>query len=136
MNGFVRYQLPVVLWILAIFALSSIPTLPQVKFFISPDKLGHMGIYFVLCLLWKRALLHQRRFPLLARQATAFAFLFTVVYGTALEAYQMLVPNRFADVYDALANTLGAGMYAGWSFWRWAKNRREEESSDPGKRLT
>jgi VanZ family protein len=136
LNRFVRYQLPVILWILAIFALSSIPTLPQIKFPISPDKLAHMGIYFVLCLLWKRALFHQERFPLLARQAVWYAFALTVVYGTLLEVYQMLVPNRYADVYDAVANAMGAGMYAGWSVWRSARRPGGETGSPDRRQLT
>lgn len=118
MRGFVRYQFPVVLWIFTIFALSSIPSLPEVKFPISPDKLGHMGIYFVLCLFWKRALFHQDRFPWVSRNALSMAVVLTIVYGSSLELYQMTVPGRFADPFDALANAIGAGMYAGWSLWR------------------
>jgi VanZ family protein len=118
LNSFVRYQLPVITWILAIFALSSIPTLPMVKFPISPDKLAHAGIYFVLCMLWKRALLNQQRFPFLLRNALGIAAVLTVVYGTAIEIYQITVPGRFADIYDAFANAAGAGAFVMWSKWK------------------
>lgn len=132
MREFARYQLPVLLWILTIFALSSLPTLPEVKFPVSPDKLGHMGIYFVLCLFWKRALFHQDRFPWAGRNALWLAFVLTVVYGSSLELYQMTVPGRFADPFDALANAAGAGIYAGWSLWR-TRGLRVRSAPDTGR---
>lgn len=132
MRGFFRYQSPVLLWILTIFVLSSIPSLPEIKFPISPDKLGHMGIYFILCLFWRRALFHQDRFPRVSRNALWLAVALTVVYGSSLELYQMTVPGRYADVFDAVANALGAGMYAGWNLWRTRRLRAPGSGLDRG----
>lgn len=113
-----RYQLPVLLWMLTIFTLSSIPTIPIIKFPISPDKLGHMGIYFVLCLLWNRALFYQDAIPFLRRYSLLMSFCFTAVHGILDEVYQMSVPGRSAEVFDALADATGAGLFILWHWWR------------------
>lgn len=116
-----RYQIPVFLWMLTIFTLSSIPTIPMFKFPISPDKLGHMGIYFVLCLLWNRALFNQDAAPFFRRHSLALSFCLTTVHGILDEVYQMSVPGRSADVFDALADTAGAGLFV---LWHWLRTRR------------
>ncbi len=103
---------------LAIFTLSSIPSIPVIKFPISPDKLGHAGIYFVLCMLWKRALFHQDRVPFLHRHALLMGFCLTTAHGILDEIYQMSVPGRSAEVYDALADTAGAGLFVLWHRWK------------------
>ncbi|MEX1138601.1 MAG: VanZ family protein [Bacteroidota bacterium] len=117
-TNLLRYQVPVLIWMLTIFILSSIPTIPVFKFPISPDKLGHMGIYFVLCLLWNRALFHQDAIPFLRRNALLMSFCLTAVHGILDEVYQMSVPGRSAEVFDALADTAGAGLFILWHWWR------------------
>ncbi len=113
-----RFQVPVLLWMLAILTLSSIPTIPMIKFPISPDKLGHMGIYFVLCLLWNRALFHQNAFPFLRKHSLLMSFCLTAVHGILDEVYQMSVPGRSAEFFDALADAMGAGLFVLGYWWR------------------
>ncbi|MEX2116811.1 MAG: VanZ family protein [Bacteroidota bacterium] len=121
-----RYQVPVFVWMLAIFTLSSIPTIPTFKFPISPDKLGHAGIYFVLCMLWERALFHQDKVQFLRRHALLVSFCLTAAHGIFDEVYQMSVPGRSADVYDTMADTAGAGLFLLWRQW---KTRGEERKN-------
>lgn len=112
----VRYQLPLLVWLLAILGLSAIPNMPTVKFPISPDKIAHAGIYFVLCMLSRRAFFHQEKWPWLKKHPMMAAVFFTVIYGILDEVHQLFVPGRWADVYDAMADALGAILFAGW-FW-------------------
>lgn len=114
----VRYQVPVALWVMTIFTLSSIPSLPVVKFPFSPDKIGHAGIYFVLCLLWRRALFHQMRFPRMRERALGMAFILTAVLGGLDELYQMTVPGRFSSIYDFMADVTGGLLYVVWFIGR------------------
>lgn len=111
---FVRYQLPFLLWLLLIFVLSAIPNVPSVKFPVSPDKVAHAGIYFVLCLLSRRAFFHQQKISWLRGHSVLLALALTVLYGVIDEIHQVYVPGRTPDVYDALADAFGGLMSAGW----------------------
>lgn len=71
------------------------------------DKMVHFVFYFLFVLLWfnyKKSEKNQRR--------TGFGiFIAAVVYGLLMEVCQSLFDNgRTADLYDAMANTLGATM--------------------------
>ncbi|HEX9614871.1 MAG TPA: VanZ family protein, partial [Bacteroidota bacterium] len=87
----VRYQFPLLAWIVTIFALSSIPSIPEIQIPISPDKIAHAGIYFVLCLFWKRALTHQDRFAWLRDHALGAAVGLSILHGILDEVYQLNV---------------------------------------------
>ncbi len=114
----VRYQLPVLLWMLTIFTLSSLPTIPIVKLPLNPDKFAHAGIYFVLCMFWERALFNQNKIVFFQVHALVVGFCLTAVHGMLDETYQMSVPGRSADVYDAAADIAGAGVFVLWYKWR------------------
>jgi len=115
-SHFAKYQLPLLVWLLLIFGLSAIPTLPAIKFPLSPDKIAHAGIYFVLCMFGRRAFLHQERWPWLKEHSLLAALLLAVVYGSLDEVHQMYVPGRSPDIYDALADSLGASLFVGWAW--------------------
>jgi len=121
-RSFVRYQFPLFGWILLIFGLSAIPNVPTVRFIISPDKVVHAGIYFILCLLARRAFFHQERFSFLKRHAMLAALLFTILYGIIDEIHQIYVPGRTADVFDALADTVGGLLFVA-GFWFWSRRQ-------------
>ncbi len=121
-SHFAKYQLPLFLWLVLIFGLSAIPHIPVVKFPLSPDKIGHAGIYFVLCMLSMRAFFHQDIWPWLKENSMLAAVIFTIVYGTLDEVHQIFVPNRWADVYDAIADAVGALLFFGW---HWFHTRRK-----------
>ncbi len=129
-SRFAKYQLPLFIWIGFIFGISAIPSVPVIKFPISPDKIAHTAIYFVLCLLGHRAFLHQDKFPWLRRNSLLAALSLTIMYGVLDEIHQIYVPGRFADVYDAIADTLGGLLFVGWFRW---KSRRNSGEGEPGK---
>ena len=120
---FAKYQLPLLIWLLLIFSASAIQTLPVVKFPLSPDKIAHAGIYFVLCMLGRRAFHHQERSPWLKERSLLAALLLAVVYGALDEVHQMYVPGRSPDIYDVLADSLGASLFVAWA-WLSARKRR------------
>jgi VanZ family protein len=85
--------------VLAIVVLSLMPSesLPRVGI---SDKLQHLAAYAVL------AALGWLGFP--TRRAALRLMLFLPLLGIALEFGQMFVPNRSAEVIDAVVNALGA----------------------------
>jgi len=95
--------LPALAWAALIFFLSAQSELPEVMdAFVARDKLAHAAAYAVLTLL----LLWGARFP---RDRAAWGWvLLAVLYGALDEVHQRFVPLRHADVFDLLADALGA----------------------------
>lgn len=105
--------------------MSAIPSIPVIKFPISPDKIAHGAIYFVLCLFARRAFYHQDAFPWLRRNSVLSAFVFTVMYGVLDEIHQLYVPGRWGDVYDAVADSLGGLLFVVWFWWKTQRSSRQ-----------
>jgi VanZ family protein len=108
-NRFIRYHLPVILYLIFIFVLSSIPgrNLPEIKFELS-DKIAHFLVFSLLCLLFFYSLKNQYKYVKLHNFAPEFALLFTTIYGITDEIHQYYTPNRSADILDVAADFLGA----------------------------
>ena len=106
---FMRLQLPAILWALIIFTGSSIPAedFPDLHIF-TYDKVFHFVLFGLFCYFLFRALRYQTRFPKLALQAPWVAFFITVGYGVFDELHQVLVPGRYPDAADFLADSFGA----------------------------
>ena len=108
-NSLLRYWLPPVLWMSAIFILSAQPTLPH-----HPDRLfdtilkkvGHAVEYGILAFLLWRALSRGR--GTLSRSALVAAFLVSVLYAVSDEYHQTLVPGRNGRLMDVGFDTVGA----------------------------
>ncbi|MBZ0266358.1 VanZ family protein, partial [bacterium] len=95
MNKFTNY-LPLFIWLLTIFILSSIPAknlaeFPFLTFTFNWDKVIHFGLYFVLGLLTYRAMLKE---PFIKNKSPWIAILFCVCYGILDELHQLFVPGR------------------------------------------
>jgi VanZ family protein len=106
---FILYVLPAILWALAIFIASSIPSedFPNLRIF-SYDKLLHFGVFLVLAFLTYRALIHQKHFPSLSRSPLLYTVLMVAAYGAFDEIHQTIVPGRHPDLLDFLADATGA----------------------------
>ncbi len=107
-----RSVLPIVFYVLLIFAVSSIPSLrapgPD---FVPKDKIAHVVEYFVLgVLLFKGVGWNVNR----SRRAT-FCFLLAVAVSIAAmdEMYQGFIPGREMSILDWSADALGAAMGSG-----------------------
>ncbi|MFT7036511.1 MAG: VanZ family protein [Cyclobacteriaceae bacterium] len=98
-----------VLWgiILAVLMLAPQDAFPESEL-LGYDKLAHLGVFaiFSITLLFGSKLKHRKR--KLDNQIRKNAFILSVVYGIILESLQYFVPGRMVDIYDLLANTLGA----------------------------
>lgn len=104
-----------------IFVMSSLPGpgLPPAGI-IGTDKLIHGAVFAVL-----GALLYR------ATGLPVWAIVLTVVYGCSDELHQALVPGRFPDVFDAMADGVGAvlGVASTWKL-RPDWSRRSEREGD------
>ena len=108
MIKFIKYHLPLILFLVFIFVMSSLPgeSISDISFEVS-DKILHAGAYFVLYFLFHHSLSKQEKFQFIKENAFLFAFLFTVLYAASDEFHQMYNPTRNADVYDLVADAVG-----------------------------
>ncbi|MCX7983484.1 MAG: VanZ family protein [Bacteroidetes bacterium] len=111
MKQFLQYQLPLLLWAIMIFVLSSIPRLPEIEAPIGTDKLVHVMVYFLFCWLSYRAIKHQDKYKFLQSHAVLVALFMTVIYGYLDEVHQLYVEGRTYDLYDWGADALGAILF-------------------------
>ncbi len=108
-KSFVRNQLPAIFYMVLIFVMSSIPhvTLPDVGVRWE-DKIVHLVEYLALSFLLGRAFYFQKWHPLSIEQAARLALWVAVFYAATDELHQYFVPGRFADVWDWVADSVGA----------------------------
>jgi VanZ family protein len=105
-------RIPALLVIFAIWILSSQSVLPVPKGILSFDKLQHLLAYLILSasfVFWFSP--DQRRF----HRLRTFLLLVGIssLYGVIDELHQFYVPGRDCNVWDWIADTLGASLGAG-----------------------
>jgi len=108
------YYLPIILWAIAIFLVSSQPSLP------SPDiatldflikKAGHMVVFAVLYFLILRAWLKTaHNYSANSKSAVWGPLLICLVYAISDEVHQSFVPGRFPSARDVGFDMLGASL--------------------------
>ena len=99
--------IPLVIYWLILFVATTLPAqrLPSVGF---TDKVNHFIAYFVLAVLVNLTLIYQRKSRFLFEKATVATIVICLFYGAVDELHQMLVPGRFAETLDWVADALGA----------------------------
>jgi len=112
----IKYWAPVFLYCGIIIYLSSLSypsqQLPSFLFDLS-DKLVHGVEYGILGILLYRAL-HQTNRTI---RSIGMAIIWTVAFGITDEMHQWFVPNRQTDLWDLLADTIGATLFIlAWVF--------------------
>jgi len=93
--------LPVVLWMILIFYVSSIPDLPSNEVFVMDfifKKSAHVFEYSILFLLWFRALGNTNPLP---------ALILSVAYSFTDEIHQIFVPGRTGLLRDVGIDSIG-----------------------------
>ena len=91
-------------WMAVIYILSDQPSLPQFSArFDFQDVAGHLLVYAVLAILWRRALAAAG-----VRRAGWWAFAIALFYGFTDEYHQGFVPNRVPDPFDIATDAVGA----------------------------
>jgi VanZ family protein len=104
------YYLPSVAWAALLFSLSTKSTLPPVMSLPGLDKVVHASAYAMLAaLLLYGARGGRDRDPVLGRAAWACAWMASL-YGVSDELHQYFVPGRSCDVFDWVADSVGAGL--------------------------
>jgi VanZ family protein len=107
MDKFLRFWLPVLLYVTLIFVVSSLQNLQPPPLFGSfSDKIPHALEYGILGFLLVRAM---RGTELLQRSVPAglVALIFGLAVALADELYQAYVPGRQSDPFDYLADSTG-----------------------------
>jgi len=110
LRSFIRYQLPVFVWMALIFFLSSQTFTHMPAMIPGTDKVVHMTIYAVLCGLLHRAFRMQPNVRL-ASLSLYLAIGVTLLYGITDEVHQYFVPGRSSDIMDVLADLSGGFIY-------------------------
>ena len=116
LSEFTKKWLPVFLWAVIIFWLSSIEQIVVSQFFIwdfIAKKIAHLTEYAVLFALIFRA----------TRGQWILSFVLTMVYAASDEIHQKFVPGRTAAFYDLAFDFSGASL-AGYLIWKFKQTRR------------
>ena len=94
-----------------IYWLSDQPSLARPLAFPHQDKLIHAIAYAVMgWLSWRCfSIFFNRQLSL-----TVTALVYCIVFGLSDEWHQSFVPRRSSDVFDWIADTLGAGIMIAW----------------------
>ena len=97
---------PLTIYWLVLFTATTIPVerLPSVGF---SDKINHFLAYFVLAVLVYLTLIYQRKSKYLFDKAAIATIVIGLFYGAVDELHQMLIPGRFAETWDWVADALG-----------------------------
>jgi len=124
--------LPAIVWAAFIFVLCSIPgkDIPAAGWMdiISLDKWVHFGVFAVLMWLTLRAVRAHYRQEHFALDGRWIWLLLVVLYGGLTEGYQhWMLEDRYADLYDFVANTAGA-IAAWWIYERYFSRRQRSET--------
>lgn len=89
---------------IAIFSIMPMP--PIIPEIWNIDKVQHMVAYGIMAILFLRLFIERRLFE--KRRATALAFIAATAFGGFIEIVQSFTPTRFGDIFDAMANAIGA----------------------------
>lgn len=111
-----KYYIPAILWSFVILFLSTtggINLPPSWLDLISLDKVGHLVVYGILCILLLGALTQNRKLAL-EQKWVIIALGISITYGIGMEVVQYtFFPGRFFEIPDIIANIIGSfsGLY-------------------------
>lgn len=125
------YWFPVVVYMATIFFLSSRSTfpiaLPKIPHM---DKVCHFVEFMILGTLLMRAFIHEEG-SWLSRHALLLAVGVAVLFGLSDEFHQLFVPFRQVDLFDFLADSLGAASGAWIAIgMHWLINYRQRKGHE------
>lgn len=103
---FIKYWLPVGIYAIFIFYISSLPGKDLPQLFRYQDVVFHILEYVVFGLLLNRAV--KASYTHLTPQARSFlVFLICILYAASDEFHQSFVPNRYPSFSDLLSDGIG-----------------------------
>ena len=104
MKRLARHWGPVAAWAALIFAISSL-RIPSGPSRLGIDKVAHFFEFGALAALVTRALIGSALSP---TRAVIWAIALATAYGASDELHQRFVPGRSSDIFDLLADFVGA----------------------------
>ncbi|GHE58928.1 VanZ family protein [Roseivirga thermotolerans] len=93
--------------IVAVLMLLPQDSFPESKL-LSYDKLAHLGVFFIFSILVLSGYQLQGKLESKETNYKKLSLTICLVFGAILEILQQWIPGRMADIYDLLANFLGA----------------------------
>jgi len=103
---FVKYWLPVIVYAILIFCVSSIPGQKLPNLFSGQDIFSHIVEYAILALLVNRAV--KKYYPGQSYKRRFFwVFIVVIIYAMSDEFHQFFVPQREASLYDVAMDGIG-----------------------------
>ncbi|MBN2366711.1 MAG: VanZ family protein [Calditrichaeota bacterium] len=108
MRYFIRFHLPVLIFVVGIFILSSIQDISPPDLGFKPqDKFYHLVFYFVFGFFIVRSFRHMAGLPKIRQNAVLFSIVFGSLYALSDEIHQYFVPGRLMSYGDFVADTMG-----------------------------
>lgn len=103
------YLLPASFWAISVAILMLLPqeSFPESKL-LSYDKLAHIGVFAILSGLFTFGALKNRLFSKSKISLITSSLTICIVYSAGLEFLQQYAPGRSTDLYDLIANVVGA----------------------------
>jgi glycopeptide antibiotics resistance protein len=106
-----RYNIFTIAWALLILVLTLTPgqSMPNLSIWdlLSFDSFAHFFVFCILVLLMTIGYTKQYTFLFLRFNAAKISLLVSFGFSLIIELLQSLVPGRFTDIYDVIANTAG-----------------------------
>ncbi|MCL4540195.1 MAG: VanZ family protein [Bacteroidetes bacterium] len=100
---FTRFQVPLLIWMAFIFALSSIPGSALSPYeFMDAHLIAHSLLFGVLYYLGYRAFKHQHYSRFVSEFSLLITLLFVMAYGASDEYHQSFTPGRSEELKDFL----------------------------------
>ncbi len=127
LKNFVRWWLPVVVWLAVIFAGSAIGNVPRVGNQTTDGlvhRLAHILEYAVLGALLLRAQSRNRR---ITKREWIMTILVLGLYGASDEFHQRFTPGRSSEGIAVVFDIAG-GMLGAWVYGMWRKRRPSSQS--------
>ncbi|WP_323757731.1 VanZ family protein [Roseivirga sp.] len=109
MPSFIKQYWASLSWAIVLAVLMLLPqdSFPESKL-LSYDKIAHLGVFGILSFLVLLGKRNNKNKVRLENKYLLSSLTICVVYGLVLELLQSVVPGRMTDIYDLLANTIGA----------------------------
>ncbi len=118
MKNFLVYWFPACGYMGFIFYLSSRSSFPvETPDWLLFDKMVHTCLFagLALCYLWG---LVKGKFSSITLRTFWITVVLTSAYGIFDEFHQILTPKRSSDIFDWIADTLGAILVCSFFYWR------------------
>ena len=115
---FIKYWLPVIIYAILIFYLSSLTSEDLPSLFVGQDIIGHLAEYIIFALLLSRALKASN--PKVSyNQLILWVCVIAIIYAASDEFHQSFVSGRDASSFDLLLDAIGSQI--GGSVYQWQK---------------